>query len=184
MRIKKINAALGLFAICLLIAHVAYELWSYIKFYYNPVMTKVFGFATAGVCVLHVILSAVIVFKMHDGSRLRTYPKVNIRTILQRASGCGILVCLPVHIFTGGLIAGHAGGPGLLTLLIAVQLLFWVMVFTHISVSFTRALITLGAVQSRRAQRIIDVIVWCVCGAGFIAASLVVIRVQMYLFYS
>ena len=183
MKLKKTNAAISLLLIGLMIVHIVYELWSYLSFYYNPLITSVIGYGFAAVVLCHIILSVTAVFIKHDGSTLRMYPKANIGTIFQRASALVILVLFPVHIKTGDLIAKHAGGTGLLALLIVLQLLFWAALFTHITLSLSRAFVTLGVIQQIRTRKTVDLITAVLCVIGFIAAAVIVIRVQLFLFY-
>ncbi len=183
MRIKKANAVLSLFIIALLLIHMGYEFYSYLTFYYNPLVTKIISYGFAISVSVHVVLTIIIVTTRHDGSALRLYPKANIQTILQRASAAGILLLFPVHIKTGDLIAGHLVGEPVLYLLLAAQLLFWCMVMTHIAVSFSRALITLGVLESIKKKLVIDRIVWILCAIAFAASAAIVIRVQMALYY-
>ena len=56
------------------------------------------------------------------------------------------------------------------------------MVITHAAVSFSKALITLGMLQSRRAQTIIDRIVYVFWAAVFLIASFAVTRGDIVMF--
>ena len=38
MRLKKINASLGLLAIAAMLLHIGYTVFAYLTFYYNPVL--------------------------------------------------------------------------------------------------------------------------------------------------
>ena len=182
MKIKKANAVVALVLIALLILHLAYEVWSYLRFYYNPVLTAWIGYGFVAATGLHVVLSIVSLVRGHDGSRLSVYPKENRRTIVQRLSAVCILALLFFHIKTGDWIAGHVGGFPLFVVLIILQLLFWLMVFLHIATSFSRALITLGLLSGRRAQRAVDVAVSILCAAAAVIAAMIVIRTQLFLF--
>lgn len=86
MNIKRINAAAGLILVLLLLVHVIYEVWSYVTFYYNPLVTKAIGWSFAAVTALHILLSVTSLYAKHDGSTLRMYPRANIGTIMQRGS--------------------------------------------------------------------------------------------------
>ena len=57
MRTKKINAVLGLLAICILLAHSLYQVAAYILFIYNPLVTRILGWATAAVVYNFMIVS-------------------------------------------------------------------------------------------------------------------------------
>ena len=182
MRAKRANAVVALLMIAALLIHLAYEVWSYMTFYYNPLVTKLIAYSFVVLVVVHILLSVSIVFGQHDSHTLRSYPKQNARTIVQRGSAVMILLLLPWHIKTGDWIVTHTGGTSFFHILLVLQVLFWVMVLLHISTSFSRALITLGWLESRKTQRIIDVIVCAVCAAGMVLAAVVVIRTQFMLF--
>ncbi|HCA54684.1 MAG TPA: hypothetical protein DEO95_04255, partial [Ruminococcaceae bacterium] len=80
MNIKKWNARLSLFTMALLLIHELYQLYAYISFYYNPVLSKAFGYAVASGFVLHGILSAVCIFALHDAKTV-AYKKLNFKTV-------------------------------------------------------------------------------------------------------
>ena len=52
MKLKKLNAALGLLSIAALLVHIGYTVVAYLMYYYNPtlkVLTAVLGDATGGI---------------------------------------------------------------------------------------------------------------------------------------
>ena len=110
MRAKRANAVVALLMIAALLIHLAYEVWSYMTFYYNPLVTKLIAYSFVALVVVHILLSVSIVFGQHDSKDLRKYPKQNWRTIVQRVSAVMILLLLPWHIKTGDWIASHTGG--------------------------------------------------------------------------
>ena len=182
MNLKRLNAILGLLLIALLLFHVGYEFWSYLTFYYNPRVTSIIAFGFACIVGLHVILSLLSVFVFHDGKGSVSYPQKNRGTLLQRISACGMLLFFPLHVFTGGLIAQHRVGSAGLFLLLIAQLLFWACLFAHISCSLTRALVTLGCLSDMDQKKRIDRCVFIICALLFLAAAVIVIRTQLFLF--
>ena len=182
MKIKKANALVGLLITALLLVHVTYEVIMYVTFQYDPVTTAVIGYGFGALVMVHVVLSILSLTKLHDGSRLKTYPKLNARTILQRASAAGILLLLPVHIKTGDWVASKTGGPGFFAFLMILGVLFHLMLFIHIAASLSRALITLGLIESRKTQRTVDILTALLCAAAFIFACRVIISTQIFLF--
>ena len=52
------------------------------------------------------------------------------------------------------------------------MILFYLTVFVHIALSFTRALITLGAITSRKKKDQLDVVLRVITGLGFLASSI------------
>ena len=181
MKYKKYNAVIGLFLIVLLIVHLGYEVWSYKAFYYNPLVTKVLGYGFA-VCVgIHALLS-IYALAHHESRQLRTYARYNVRTIVQRLSVAGLLILFPLHIKSGDWIAGHKVSPAGFTALMVLQVLFWLMIYLHVTTSFTRALITLGLLEERAVQRKIDTLAAVLLAALLIYAGKVIIQTQMFLY--
>ena len=181
MNIKKMNAAAGLILIILLIIHIGYEVWSYLAFYYNPTVRRLIAWSFAGVTSLHIIMSAVSVAGKHDGSTLSMYPRMNKGTILQRTSALGILVLLPVHVKTGEWISQHAVGNTGFVVLVILEILFWVMIGIHVTMSLSRALITLGLLENMRTKKMIDIITGIVCAAGITVSAYIIIMTQLIL---
>ena len=151
MAIKKWNARLSLLTLLLLLIHEGYQLYAYITFYYNPTLSKVTGFATAGCFALHAILSVISVFVLHDAKSV-AYKKLNIRTVLQRVSAVLILLLLPLHIFSFSLLKSSAGGVGYV-LVEAAQIIFYAMLSCHVALSFSNALITLGRLSDIKKKK-------------------------------
>ena len=108
MKLKKWNARLSILTMALLLIHELYQLYAYISFYYNPVLSKTFGYAVAGGLVLHGILSAVCMFAMHDAKTV-AYKKLNFKTVLQRVSAVIIVLLLPLHILSFSLLQSSVG---------------------------------------------------------------------------
>ena len=183
MKVKKINAVLGLLAIGLLFTRVIYEIYSYFTFYYNPKVTVIIAYGFVTCMMLHAVISMTMLGVIHDGNTIEKYPKENIRTILQRASVGGLLLLLPFHIKTGDWIAKKFGGFSFLVVLIILGVLFWAFTFIHVGASFTRALITLGIIKTSKTQKILDWIIWVICGILFLLSVFIIIKTQIALFY-
>ena len=179
---KKISAGAALLCILSLFAHVLWQAYAYYHFLYNPLLTKVLGYISLGLAVLHGALSMYGVLKDHDGNRLGMYPAANARTIAQRVSAVLMLLLLLVHINTFGLLKSHAGQPFAELFVVVVELLFFTSVLTHVATSFTRALITMGWLTSRETQRRIDYVVWAVCAVGGVVSAFIIIRTQWAMF--
>ena len=173
MRIKKLNAWLALITATLLLIHEAYQLFAFILFYYNPVMTKILGYSLAFVFVLHCILSAYGFFVLHD-SKSVAYKKINIKTVLQRISGMAMILLLPLHICSFILLQKNAG-TSIFYLILASQVLFYAAINCHVAVSFSNAFITLGYLEDMDKKRRIDRVAWIISALLFITTSVVVI---------
>ena len=136
------------------------------------------------VVCLHAILGMLTVFLQADGTRLDLYPGYNRRTILQRLSAALILPLLILHLNTFDLMTRAAmnGYVIFIILLMLVEVLFFAAVIAHIVISLPRALITLGALSSRKTQNTFERVLTIVGAVIFIVASVSVIRGQLIIF--
>ena len=180
MRIKKLNAWLALLTVALLLLHETYQLFAFILFYYNPVMTKILGYSLASVFILHGILSAYCVFGLHD-SKSVAYKKMNIRTVLQRISGLAMILLLPLHICSF-LLLQRSAGTFIFYLLLAFQALFYAAINCHVAVSFSSSFITLGYLEDMDKKDRIDRTAWAISALLLITTSVVVISVYNKMF--
>ena len=186
MKLKKINAALGLLSIAGIMLHIGYSVFAYLTFYYNPVLKIWTAVPFMAATCLHAICGMLSVFLQSDGTRLDQYPKQNMRTILQRVSAALIFPLQILHINTFDMLKSGAekGQWGLFALIMISQPLFYGMVLTHIAVSVSRAFITLGWLTSPEKQKVIDRVVYVLCAAAFVIASFVVLRTELAMFCS
>ena len=181
--VKKCNAVLGLAIIAVFLIHIIYEIYAYLTFYYNPVLTKAIAHTALGTAALHVLISIFIIFFMHDRGNGMKYPALNVRTLLQRISAFAIVPLMIVHMNTFSLLGmtSEAAGPLFLTVL-AVQALFYADVLLHIGLSTGNALITLGIITTGKVRKTTDITVWTLCVILFIAAVVIITRTQLAMF--
>ena len=186
MRLKKINAALGLLSIAAMLLHIGYTVFAYLAFYYNPTLKLLTAIPFMVLACLHAVCGMLTLFLQSDGTRLELYPKQNARTILQRVSAALMLPLLILHINTFGLLqsSAEAGQWIWFALLMLSQPLFYGTVLTHIAVSVTRGLITLGWLSSSEKQRKIDRVVYILCALAFAVSTFVVVRTELAMFLS
>lgn len=184
MKLKKINAAVGLLSIVAMLLHIGYTVFAYMTFYYNPALKLLTAIPFMVLACLHAVCGMLTVFLQADGTRLDLYPKQNVSTILQRVSAALMLPLLILHINTFGLLkSGAEAGQWLwFALLLLSQLLFYGTVLTHIAVSVTRGLITLGLMSAREKQKVTDRVIYIVCAAVFLVAAFVVLRTELAMF--
>ncbi len=186
MRLKKFNAGVSLLTTIALVIHMGYSVFAYLTFYYDPVLKLATAIPFMLLACLHAVCAMAAVFLLSDGTRLDLYPKQNLRTILQRVSAALILPLLILHINTFDLLRKTSeGGMWLFfALLILTQPLFYGTVLTHIAVSLTRALISLGWLSDRETQKRLDRIIYIVCALAFAAAVFAVIKTELAMFVS
>ncbi len=184
MKMKKINAALGLLSIVALLVHMGYTVFAYLTFYYNESLKMLTAIPFMVLVCLHAVCGMLTVFLQADGTRLDLYPKQNLRTILQRASAALMLPLLILHINTFSLLqsTARAGQWLWFTFLMISQPLFYGISLTHIAVSVTSGLITLGLLSSREKQKRIDIALYLLCAAAFVMATCVVLNTELAMF--
>ncbi len=186
MKLKKINAALGLLSIAAMLVHIGYTVFAYLAFYYNPALKLLTAIPFMLLVCLHAVCGMMTVFLQADGTRLDLYARLNVRTILQRVSAALMLPFLFLHINTYSLLksSAEAGHWLWFALLMLSQVLFYGIVLTHVAVSLTRGLITLGLISSVEKQKRMDRIVYILSALVFAATTFVVLRTELAMFLS
>ena len=64
----------------------------------------------------------------------------------------------------------------------AAELLFFATVITHVSVSLTKGLVTLGILESRETQKKLDRIIYVIGAVVYVVAVYAVLKVQIVMF--
>lgn len=182
MKLKKINAALGLLSILCMLIHLGYTIFSYLTFYYNPTLRNMTAYPFMVLVCLHAVFGMMTVFTNSDGTRLDLYPKQNLATILQRLTAALIFPLLIIHIKTNSLLIAVNGQILIVLLLFIAELLFFAVVITHVVLSLTKGLVTLGLLTSREKQKNLDKVLRVLGAVAFAAAAIIVIKTQIALF--
>ena len=184
MKLKKINAALGLLSVAAILTHMGYIVFGYLTYYYNPAMMKWTSVPPMVIMCMHAVCGMLTIFLQADGTRMDLYPGQNLRTILQRVSAALILPLLILHIKTFSLLesTAAAGQWVWFSLLMVSQPLFYGTALTHIAVSLTRGFITLGWLSSDKTRKNMDLAVYIICAVIFAAAVFVVLRTELSMF--
>ena len=184
MKLKKINAALGLLSVIFMLLHIGYSVYSYLAFIYDPVKKMIFAIPFIVLVCLHAVFGMLSVFTAKEGGRMDLYPKQNMRTILQRVSAALIFPLLILHINTFSLMqkCAEKGYAVFIILLIIAELVFFAAVITHIAVSVTNGLVTLGLLVSAEKKRMIDRILFVLGAVCFAVSAYAVVKVQIIMF--
>ena len=184
MALKKANAILGLLSAVCMLAHIGYNVFCYLTFYYNPALKLVFSIPFIVVVCIHAILGMLSVFLSSDGTRLDLYPRQNHRTVLKRASAALMFPLLILHINSFNFMqqSAQAGNTALVVLLIVVEVLFFAVVITHIASSFSAGLVTLGILGSETAQIRIDKAVYILGALIFVVATYAIVSGDIGMF--
>ena len=163
---RKINAAVSLITAAMLLLHAiclsAYMLSG--DSIARP--STIVGWALMGLMIIHALISMDLALSAHaeNGKRKgKNYPKLNIPTIIQRASGILMVPAAVLHI------AGATGAmvpPKMVHAIIPP--LFFAIVLMHTAISVGKALITLG-IGNTKFIKTVDIAMRVICGATLIA---------------
>jgi succinate dehydrogenase hydrophobic anchor subunit len=159
MLVKKTNSVISLILIILLMLHVGttlcYLLTGWFEFDLFTKLPRILG----AVCMAHIAFSCIAVFFLNNGSQIIKYGKMNMRTIVQRVSGLVILLSLHFHIksFEDFLFNHEPLTYQGKIVVFVIEMLFFAVVFAHVGVSFSRALISLGCIRSETVERRTDI---------------------------
>lgn len=182
MKLKKINAILGLGTIAALLIHMAYNLFCYFTMYYNPVLTTVFTAPIIIFVCLHAVTGMSVLFLHSGGTRADLYPDLNRETVLQRLSAALIFPLLLIHMNTHGILESASSNRLAFFAVLLVEVLFFATVMTHVSISLSRAFVTLGWLESIEKKQKIDRAVYIIMGILFVISVTVIVRGQILLF--
>lgn len=184
MRIKKINAFVSLLTVLLLLLHVGYSGFCYLTMYYNPVLKIVFTMPFMLAVLTHAVLGMLSVFLLNDGTALLEYPGLNWKTMMQRISAALIFPLLFLHIKSFDLYSFSAerGNYILFFLVLFGNILFYLVLVMHVSVSISKALITLGLLSSKPAQERIDRIAIILGIIIMVCVTVVIVRGLVIMF--
>ena len=179
MGFKKANAALAMLTFLTGIVHIGSVVFMYVMEWYYATFLQV----TAGIFMTLTMLHAIPITALGDGMKRDPYKKQNMNTIIQRTSGILMLPLLFLHANTFELLTKNIISNNMIVfgLLLAVQVIFFADVLTHISLSVSRALITLGFITSCERRDKVDRVVYILCGCMFVAAAVAVTRFDIKL---
>lgn len=115
--------------------------------------------------LIHVVLCIVSYYPRRGILNFHRYRKENWRLITQRISGIIILILLYPHMRVLHLIiSGASFSGGAKFLVLVTEILFAGAAFLHLSVSFSRSMLTLGLLRNDRMEKLVDCVTWIICG--------------------
>lgn len=163
--LRKINAGLSLLTTVLLLDHaIFFSIWMLSRCTIEKSVDAMPWVLTA-LMGIHAVLSIPLVFLGRKGAEKRRYNqyfKMNIPTLVQRVSGIFMLLLLALHLVGS---ANHFQ-PKLLHAIL--HPIFFATALTHVSVSTSKALITLG-IGNAKLVRVVDVVMTVICGVVLVA---------------
>ena len=163
---RKINAVISLLVTVLLLNHAIVLSVYMLSGGRIARQTSILSWVLMGMVILHALISIDIAMSAHaenENRKGKKYPKKNAATIVQRLSGVLMVPATGLHIAGA---TGYMVPPKVVHAI--VPPLFFTMVLTHIAVSASKALITLG-IGNARLVKMIDIFVKVLCGATLIA---------------
>ena len=166
MLLRKINAGISLIITFLLMDHAIFMgVWMLSKGAVAQNASKL-PWLLFVLMMVHAIICIAFAILAHKGAEKRKcngYPKMNIATNLQRASGMLMIVFSVLHILGA---TGVMQPP--LFVHAVVPPLFFALSLAHVSVSASKALITLG-IGNAKVVKVVDIAVRVLCIATLIA---------------
>lgn len=169
--LKKVNAAMAMLVLLSLCGHAGTMCFSLWTGWYNFLIAKSFAYVTVIALAFHVLISLTTFFFFHDGANLK-YTKENRTTFLQRVSALAMLVLLHAHMNAYSHMAtGEVLTIGKTIFYCISEFLFFASVMTHVAVSFSKGLITLGLVSSAESVHRIDIISYFICALVMLATT-------------
>ena len=167
MVLRKINAGISLLATVLLLNHaISLSVWM-LSGGSIALSPGIWPWILVGTMVIHAMISIDLAISAHADEQAhkgKSYPKMNVQTIVQRVSGVLMIVFAALHIAGA---AGYMKPPKLVHSI--VPPLFFTLVLSHIAVSASKALITLG-IGNAKVFKVADIVIKVICGATLIAA--------------
>ena len=181
MKLKKVNAVLALFTTLAVICHIGYNTYVYITLNYDDTLSTLTRMPLMLFVFMHGICGMCCVFLLGDGTRALDYPGLNKRTLVQRISAALIFPLLIIHLDTTGYLVQNAedGQMVLFWLLICLQLLFYVVIATHTAISFPKAFVTLGWIESADTEKRLARITYIVMAVLVVIASVAIVKYEI-----
>ena len=126
---------------------------------------QILGGGIVATVLIHVVLCIVSYYPRRGILNFHRYRKANWRLITQRISGIVILILLYPHMRVLHLIiSGASFSGGAKFLVLVTEILFAGAAFLHLSVSFSRSMLTLGLLKNDRMEKLVDYVTWIICG--------------------
>jgi hypothetical protein len=167
MLMRKINAGLSLLTSIFLLDHAIFNAVRMISGGAIEKSGTFMSWILFGLMLAHAVISIDLAISAHSGTekhKCKSYPKMNIATIIQRISGVILIVLAALHA---------AGAAGFMTpppiVHVIVPAVFFTIALTHVAVSASKSFITLG-IGNAKFVKAVDLVIKVICAAALIAA--------------
>ena len=165
MLLRKINAGLSLITTILLVDHAMFlSVWMLARCSFD-VSNEEMPYVLAGLAAIHALLSIILAIRGHKGAKkekVKSYPKMNIPTMVQRITGILMILMLGLHI------AGAKNHYKPKMLHAVFHPVFFAVALAHAAVSVSKAMITLG-IGNAKTVKIVNVVMRTLCVVTFVA---------------
>ena len=172
---RKINAVISLICSILILIHGTYDsIWMICRGKLSTLTIPV-SFILVIFLVIHIVLSistAILASGPNKKEKTKMYKKENIKTLIQRFSGILMILLLVPHIIGMNKFLN----PKVLHSII--HPLYFLVVYGHTAISFSKAFITLG-IGNAKFIKIVDRVIAILCMFIFIA-SIIGVYLVMY----
>ena len=166
MLLRKINAGLSLLATVLILDHAIFTSVWMLSRGSIPKSADFLPWILMGLTVIHALISIDLAITAHANApkgNYKSYPKMNVSTIVQRISGILMMLFVGLHV---------AGATKLMQPPKAVHMivppLFFAIVLVHVAVSTSKAFITLG-IGNAKTIKVVDAFMKVLCGLTLVA---------------
>ena len=167
MLMRKINAGLSLLTTFLLLDHAIFNAVRMISRGTVEKSGTFMSWILFGLMLAHAVISIDLAISAHSETEKRkckSYPKLNVSTIVQRISGIVLILFTALHV---------AGAAGFMTpppmIHATVPAVFFTIALAHAAVSTSKAFITLG-IGNAGLVKAVDIAAKVICAATLIAA--------------
>ena len=166
MFLRKINAVISLIITLLLMDHAIFMgVWMLSMGEIEQNASKLPRMLFV-LMIVHAIISIVLGIRGHKGAikgKYNGYAQMNVPTYIQRVSGMLLIVFSVLHILGA---TGVMQPPQFVH--VVVPPLFFALSLIHVSISVSKALITLG-IGNAKSVKVVDIITRLICAATLIA---------------
>lgn len=163
---RKLNAGLSLLSTVFVFYHAIHTAVWALSRGSIPKSAGFMAWILTGLTVAHALISIDLAISGHASApkgNYKSYPKMNVSTIIQRITGVLMMIFAGLHI-AGAMKLMQPPKP----VHAVVPPLFFVVVLVHVSVSTSKAFITLG-IGTAKTVKVVDVIVKAFCALTLIA---------------
>ena len=165
MLLRKINAVVSLLCTVLLMDHAIFHaVWMLSNCSIEKTATA--SWILFGLMIAHAFISIELGVSAHAGTEKRkckSYPKMNVPTIFQRASGVALILFSLLHV--GGTM-GYLQPPPLVHAILPA--VFFTVALAHAAISTGKAFITLG-IGNAKLVKAVNIVMRVLCILTLIA---------------